>query len=256
MSLSDTNALRDRIASELNRALSDPFGNAGELFAHAVNREINAAIFHYESQPFRWNQVRRSEWATTTAYSPNVTLPNDFIFMRKVEIIYNGRYYNIPKCGIDEIDCINHSPSLTAYSTSIPAKHAIEGDVLILAPPANAARTLAGTYIKRFLPTSVTDSTTTKIVFAGSHTITVTTTTSHKNRLNGWTTDGEELIRARAKAALRINYLSDADAIQEMAVIASRGEPFLSALEMFAYKSLADETFDALATGKIKGYGL
>ena len=256
MSLNDTNSLRERIASELNRALTDAFGNSAETFAHAVNREINHAIKHYESQPFRWNQVRRSEWVTTTAYTANVTLPNDMISMRKVEIIYGGRYYTIPKCDIDEIDRINHSPSLTAYSTSIPAKYAIEGDVLILAPPTSAARTLAGTYIKRFLPTSVTDSTTTKIVFAGSHTVTVTTTTSHKNRLNGWTTDGEELIRARAKAAIRINYLNDPEAIQEMAVIASRNEPFLSVLEAYAYKALADETFDALATGKIKGYGL
>jgi len=68
----DTNYLRARIASELNRSLADAFGNSGETFATAVNRAINQAIAHYESQPFRWNKIRRSEWATSVAYTPNV----------------------------------------------------------------------------------------------------------------------------------------------------------------------------------------
>lgn len=252
----DTNALRAQIASELNRALGDTFGNSSETFATAVNREINAAIRHYESQPFRWNAVYRSQWATSTAYSPTVTVPADFVEMRRLEIIYGGRFRELCKTTLDEVSRINFAPSLTAYSTALPSKYAIEGNAILLAPAPNAALTLAGTYTRRYLPTSITDSTTTLHVFAGSLTMTVTTTTSHKNRTNGWTTDGASLIRARAKAALRINYLGDEAATQEMAVIAARGESFLSAMEAFAYKALADQTFDAYAIGKIKGYGL
>lgn len=252
----DTNALRAQIASELNRSLADLFGNSGETFAMAVNREINNAIAHYESQPFRWNAVYRSQWATSTAYTPAVTIPPDFIEMRRLEIIYNGRFYPLEKVTLDEVSRTNFAPSLTAYSTALPGRYAIYGNSILLAPPTNAARTLAATYTKRYLPTSCTGSETTMHVFAGSLTVCVTSSGSHKNRTNGWTTDGAPLIRARAKASLRINYLSDGDAVQELSVIAARGEAFLSAMEAFAYKALADKTFDAYAIGKIKGYGL
>lgn len=258
MSLKDTNYLRTRIASELNRELSNAFGNAGETFAAVVNRAINQAIDHYASQPFRWNQVRRSQWTSTVAYTGEYTLPPDFLSMNRLEITHGGRYLEICRSTLDEVEEINNKPSasLTGVSSAIPSKYAIDGNVVILAPAPNSAKTLAASYIKRYLPTSITDSTTTKLVFAGSLTITPTTTTSHKNRINGWTTDGDDLIVARAKAYIRINYLNDQAAIQEMAVIAGGGEDFLSAAEMQAYSALSDEAFDMQSTGKVRKYGL
>lgn len=250
--MGSTNDLRVRIGSELNRALSDSYGNAGESIATIINREINAAIAHYESNTFRWNHVRRSEFATATAGAQSVSLPADFIAMTRLEIIYSNQFFDIPKASVDEANTLNYRPSMTANSVPIPVRHAIDGNLLILAPPTNATRTLAASYIKRFLPTSLTGSYTTEIAVAGSYSITVTTTASHNSRMNGWTTDGEQLIRARAKAAVLINYLKKPEAIQEAAGIALRGESFLSVQEMNAYKGLADETFDALATGKIK----
>jgi hypothetical protein len=254
----DTNYLRTRIASELNRSLADAFGNSGETFAQVVNRAINQAIDHYASQPFRWNQVRRSQWASTVAYTGEYTLPPDFLMMTRLEITHSGRYIPIERTTLAEVDEINDMPSasLTGVASTIPSYYALDGNVVILAPPPNAAKTLAASYIKRYLPTSVTDSTTTKLVFAGSLTITPTTTTSHKNRLNGWTTDGDDLICARAKAIIRIDYLKDGDAVQEMAVIAGKGADFLSAAEKQAYSALADEVFDMQATGKVRKYGL
>lgn len=258
MSLKDTNYLRARIASELNRELSNPFGNAGETFATVVNRAINQAIDHYASQPFRWNQVRRSQWVVTTAYVAEVSLPADFLSMNRLEITYGGRYVEIERTTLDQVEVINDRPSasLTGVASTLPSFYALDGNIAILAPPPNAAKTLAASYIKRYLPTSITDSTTTKLVFAGSLTITPTTTTSHKNRINGWTTDGDDLIVARAKAYIRINYLNDQDAIQEMAVIAGSGKEFLCAAEMQAYSALADEAFDMQSTGKVRKYGL
>lgn len=254
----DTNYLRTRVASELNRSLADAFGNANETFAQCVNRAINQAISHYESQPFRWNQVRRFEWAATVAYTGEYTLPANFLSMTRLEITHSGRYVEIPRRTLEEIDRINDMPSasLTGISTALPSFYAIDGNVAILAPPPNAAKSLAASYIKRYLPTSCTDSTTTKLVFAGSLTVTPTTTTSHKNRLNGWTTDADDLICARAKAIIRIDYLNDTAAIQEMSIIASKGEDFLSAAEMQAYSMLADERFDMQATGRVKKYGI
>ena len=254
--MSDTNSLRARVASELNRSLADAFGNTNETFAQVVNSAINRAIKHYESQPFRWNQVYRSEWASSTAYVAAVSLPADFIEMRHLEVIYSGRFNEIPRDKLDEINAINYAPSLTSISAAIPSKYTIEGNVVLLAPPTRAARTLVATYTKRYLPTSATDSTTAIIMFAGALTMTVTSTGSHKNRRNGWTTDGADLICARAKAIIKIDFLNDETALQEMAIIAGKGENFLSAAEKQAYDSLADETFDAQATGKIRKYGL
>lgn len=200
--------------------------------------------------------VRRSEFGTTTAYTANMSLPADFIAMRSLEVIYAGRYYNIPKITIAQADQINFQPSLTSISTTIPVGYAVDQNVLVIAPPTTVARTLAASYIKRFLPTSATDSTTTVVAVGGNYSLTVTTTTSHKNRLNGWTTSGDDLICARAKADIKINYLLDPAAIQEMAVIAGKGEDFLSVAEKQAYTSLSDETNDALSTGRVKKYGL
>jgi hypothetical protein len=258
VALKDTNYLRTRIASELNRSLADTFGNSGETFATVVNRAINQALEHYASQPFRWNQVRRSQWTVTTAYTGDYTLPPDFLMMTRLEITHSGRYIPIERTTVDEVDEINDMPSasLTGVASTLPSYYALNGNVVILAPPPSAAKTLAASYIKRYLPTSITDSTTAKLVFAGSLTITPTTTTSHKNRVNGWTTDGDYLICARAKADIRINYLIDPNAIQEMAVIAGKGEDFLSVAEKQAYSALADEVFDMQATGKVRKYGL
>jgi hypothetical protein len=258
VSSKDTNYLRTRIASELNRELSNAFGNSGETFATVVNRAINTAIEFYASQPFRWNQVRRSQWAVTTAYTGDYTVPPDFLMMTRLEIMHSGRYIPIERTTLDEVNEINDMPSasLTGVASTLPNYYALDGNVVILSPPPNAAKTLAASYIRRYLPTSITDSTTTKYVFAGSLTMTVTATGSHKNRLNGWTTDGDALIVARAKADIRINYLNDQNAIQEMAVIASKGEDFLSVAEKQAYSSLADEAFDMQTTGKVRKYGL
>ena len=246
-----------RIASELNRALSDSYGNSGETIGLIINRSINAAIRHYESYRFRWNEVRRREFGTTTAYDPNVSLPADFIMMTMLEVIYSNRYEpsgGIERTTVEEVNELNYSPSLTAASVAIPAKYTIEGNLLVLAPPTNAARTLAGSFIRRFPPTSLTGSYTAQIPVAGSYSLTVTTTASHNSRINGWTTDGEELIRARAKADVLLNYLKHPEAMQEAAGLAFKGENFLSVHEMVAFKAIQDETFDAVATGRVKAY--
>lgn len=252
--MSDTNALRTRIASELNRALTDSFGNSGETFATVVNREINAAIKHYESAAFRWNRKRRSEIITTANGTTNYSLPPSFISMRKLEIIYQGYFYEICKGSPEDIDCLNYRASMTAGAVSIPLKHTIDGNILVIAPPANAALTLAASYVYRVPATSLTGSYTAVIPIAGSYSFTVTTTASHNNQINGWTTDGEELIRERAKASIRVRYLKTESAMAEAANMSASREPFLSALEKMAFQSLHDETFDAASTGKVRPY--
>lgn len=58
---------------------------------------------------------------------------------------------------------------------------------------------------------------------------------------NAWMTDGEELIRQRAKALLKIDYLSDQTATGQMLAMAAKGSDALNPLEEAAYKGLLRE---------------
>lgn len=251
--MSDTNAIRARIASELGRELSLSYGNSGETFGTAVNREINAAIKHYEATRFRFNERNNVEWTTTVAGTRNYSLPPDFLKMDTLKLVRSGQYQKIMPSDWTEID--DKDLIVAGTSRGIPDEYAIHGNVLRLYPVPQAAYTLVGSYIARTLPTSLTGSQTAQIPF-GSYSLTVTSTASHNNQINGWTTDGEELIRSRAKAAVRINYMKNPQAISEMQAMVVGGQPFLSMQEKIAYGSLAGKTFSALATGRIQGYAL
>jgi hypothetical protein len=249
--MSDTATLRTRIASELNRALSDSFGNSGETFGTAVNREINSAIKHYESTRFRWNEVRENEFATTVSGTRIYSLPALFVQMDTLKVKYNGSFVDIKKRTWSEIDGKDKDVS---GSNGLPTIYCIYANVARLYPTPNGAYTLVASFIARDFPTSLTGSYTALLPIGGTSTITVTSTASHNNRTSGWYTDGEELIRFRAKAAVKINYLNDTQAINEATFLASGREPFLSLQEKQAYQKLADETYDMASSGLIKSW--
>jgi len=243
--MSDTNALRQRIADEINRQPSDLIGSPSLSVGYVINREINSAIKHYESKRFRWNEKRDTTVATTVSGTRNYSLPADFIKMDTLKLVYSSSYISLKSRSWGEID---EQDRLATGSRGVPSVYAIHGTIVRLYPVPQGAYTLLASYINRFPLTSLTGS------YCGSQTITPTTTASHNNRLNGWYIDGEELIRARAKAAVEINYLEDADAIAEMRMLKASRSPFLSITEELAFKQLADETSDALSTGKIRPY--
>ena len=249
--MSNTVNLRARISDELNRAPTDIIGPASLSVGLVINREINAAIKHYESTRFRWNEVREATLATTVAGTRNYSLPAVFLKMDTLKLVYSGSYILIrPKSwqDIEEIDL-----SVTG-NNGLPDRFALYGNILRLYPPPNGAYTLIGSYIRRFGPTSISPSLCLLIPMAGSSTFTPTTTASHWNRLDGWTTDGEELNRERAKAGVRINYLYDPAAIAERDSQVAAGQLYLSVAERIAFERLADETQDALASGFVKPY--
>lgn len=251
--MSDTSALKARIASELGRALTLAYGNSGETFETAINREINAAIRHYESGRFRWNERNNVEWTTTVAGTRTYSLPADFLRMDTLKLVRNNQYQKIKRASWEAID--DKDLFVSGSSRGIPCEFAIHGNQLRLYPVPQDAYTLVGSYIARTLPTSLSGSYTAQIPF-GSYSLTVTSTASHNNRVNGWTTDGADLIKARAKAAVQINYMKVPAAMSEAQLLAAGREDFLSIQEKNAYNALADKTFDALATGRIEGYRL
>lgn len=246
--MSDTANLRQRIADELNRQPGDIIGSPSLAAGYAINREINDAIRHYESVRFRWNEVRENEFATTVSGSRTISLPATFVKLDSLKVIYNGSYIRMRPRTWDEIETMDMQVSM---ASGPPTLYAIYGNVLRIFPQPNDAYTLVGSYIQRFLPTSLSTSFC-QIITMGGGSITTTTTASHNNRMNGWTTDGEALIRARASAAFQINYAHNDDAIGESRQLAAQGLTYLSIRERIEYERLSQETYAALSTGRIQ----
>ena len=249
--MSDTATLRTRIADELNRQPADIIGSPSLSVGLVINREINSAIRHYESTRFLWNETREATLFTTVSGTRNYSLPANFLRMDTIKLVYSSSYIVLKPRTWAEME---EKDRLVTGSLGVPADYVIHGTIVRLYPVANGAYTAIGSYMLRFPPTSLTGCYTAVIPMTGSRSFTVTTTASHHNRINGWTTDGEELIRERAKAAIKIRYFTDEAALTEMGLLQSQREPYLSVFERQAYERLADETNDALATGTIKPY--
>ena len=443
--MASTNDLRTRIASELNYGLADAFGNSGETFATIVNREINAAINHYEDTRFRFNTFGMMPLAELQSGHNSVTLPSSIVRLDTTRLVFDSYSYGpvLTKCGYDDIHskliattpklnlCPNPSFDGTGYfgtdwtsydnigiSTITSAENqsggedggaylsvsytpqsaanlfgvqmvrgridpaldpntnyvvsayckasvvgiasapsvylgnnfpgniaavaenasdnqavtsawqrfywyivtstapsqafepvffmytssqdpltfsidkvqiekggilstwqdheeytnedrstrewAVYGNEIFVYPAPSSADTIqvAASGIRRFPPTSVTGSYTRfssklNINRAGLYTqqsLTATTTDSHNSRNNGWTNDGKELVIARARAAIEVNYLRKPDAIAEARGIAMRGEDFLSVREMQAFARLNNNMADFVTAGRVRPY--
>jgi len=249
--VSDTNALRARIASELNRSLTDDFGNSGETFATAVNREINNAIRHYEAVRFRWNEVLpASQFQTTVSGTRSYSMPQVFTRIDTLKLVYNGNYITLNKRNLAEID---GTDTKVTGALGVPNVYCIYGNQVRLYPVPNGAYTLVATGISSPMPTSVTGSYT-AVETVPPHSLTVTSTASHNARRDGWTSAGADLICARAKAAIQVNYLRDQIALIEMGTLA--GTDFLSLREKQAFNRHRAASAELQATGRILGYDL
>lgn len=248
--MTDTANLRARIIEELNRQPSDIIISPSLSVNLIVNREINRSIRHYESTRFRWNERREQTLFTTTSGTRTYSLPADFVRMDTMKIAYSGAYIPVRMRTWEEIE--EQDRDITG-STGLPTRGVIYGNIIRLFPVPNQSLTAIGSYMNRVRPTSLTGSFC-SVVTMGGGSLTATTTASHNNRLDGWTTDGEELIRARSKAAFKINYEKHEGAIAEMRMLLAAKEPYLSIQERLAYERLADETNDALASGRVKPY--
>lgn len=246
--MSDSVNLRQRIADELSRQPTDIIGSPSLSLNYVVNREIDDAIRHYEATRLRWNEKREHEFATTTSGGRTISLPATFIGMDTLKLVYNGSYIRVNKRTWAEIEDMDTEVSA---ADGPPTLFALYGNVIRLFPVPNGSYTLVGSYVMRFPPTSLTGSYC-GIITMGGGSLTVTTTASHNNRLNGWTTDGEALIRARARASVEINYLNVESAITEMRQLQAQNQPYLCIRERIAFERLVAETNKAQATGYIK----
>ena len=253
--MSTTENMRIRILDEMELQESDVLGARTALTAkYVVNREINAAIGHYESTRFRWNEERENQFTTTAQGTRTYSLPAGFMKFDSLKLNYQGdSYIPINPRAWKEIE---HRDRDVDGSQGLPVDYAIYGNVLRLYPVPNGAYTLVGSFLKRInIPTSLTGSFC-AVTTMGQQSLTATSTASHNSRLNGWTTDGESLIRARAVASVEIFYRQNSDTITEQRQLAAQREDFLSIREMQAFERIMDESQDVQTTGRVMPYFL
>lgn len=237
--MSDTNSLRQVIADQLERQPSDFIGSPSLSVGYVINREINHAIQHYESTRFRWNEVREAAIATTVSGTEAYSLPADLVRLDTLKVILSATRFRLNPVPWEDIE----DRARESGAQGLPQDYVIYGNMVRVWPVPNASLSMVGSYIRRFRPTSLTGSYCLLIVMGGAS-LSATTTASHNNRLNGWTTDGAELIRERAAAAVEIKYFHNQESRIEAGALAQAGLPFLSVLERHAFDRVALERED------------
>jgi hypothetical protein len=207
--------LRTRISSELDRT---DLNTAGY-----VASEVLSAIKHYERQRFWFNEGR--ETASTVASQVNLAVDTELLEIDDLRITISSRPYQLRRVSWEEfLDMGGTDTSITGQ----PTHYAYYANQLWFYPIPNSTYTLTMSCHEQLAALSADADT------------------------NAWTVAGEELIRARAKAALKINYLEEAEAKAEARGFAMRGEPYLSMQEKIAHLSLMDTANDRVATGRVR----
>lgn len=185
-----------------------------------IGLEILTAISHYETERWSWSEQRAT--ASTVTSTAFIALPTDFLDEDSLMITINGSKDPVRRVGYEYIDKID-----SGDYTGEPSVYAFYDGQIRLYPIPDRAYTITLSYLK------------------------AQTALSADADTNDWTNEGEALIRARAKAAVRINYLNDAAAKQEMMAV---GPDFLCAAEASAYKSLKIKSDRRTGTNAITPY--
>lgn len=199
--MSDLGTMKTRIADELSRS---------DLTAQ-IALSITSAIDHYGKQRFFFNHERAT--ASTVAAQENYALPDDFVKEEYFEVTNGSHKERLKKVSYDEVRRRN------SYSTiqSVPQEYAIYDGQFWLSLIPNIVYTLTLAYIKKLTALSATDDT------------------------NAWMTDGENLIRSRAKWDLYTHVIKD----REEAIT-------MKYAETEALKELKTEGSDRESTGYVR----
>jgi hypothetical protein len=200
-------ALQDRVADEV---ISSSTAAASGIESQ-IQREILSAIKHYERQRFWFNEDTDTSLSTAagTAFVANEA---DTLQIFSVQVTLNGQIQPpLVRRGWDwYVDNTGNDTRIQG----IPAYYAEYQDRIWFCSVPDAVYPLTIARLKQL------------------------TALSAPTDFNAWTADGEELIRARAAAAVLIRVRQDADARQEYMALSMRGEPYLSGFEKIAHQSL------------------
>lgn len=208
----------DRIADELGRS---------DLNSQ-IELEYKSAISFYESYRNWNNEAQLSVSFTTSSSTEFITLPalRPLIRLDTLNLTDTATEYDLlerrPHAWMEYVQ--------DGSTYGEPEYYAIYGDQIRLYPIPSAAYVLTASGI-----------------FEDSSTLTATTCSTF------WTSGlPADLIRARAKAAVQINYLGHQGAVQEMIMLATGRMPQLSAMELTYFKMLKKRENARASTGFVE----
>jgi hypothetical protein len=176
--------MQDRIADELDRT---------DLTTQ-IQREIKSAITYYDKHRFWFNEARNISFATVdgTEYYGSTNdsdIPN-LLFIDTLKIALNASdKYDLERVPFQEIDSDSQGITLDEGK---PVKYAYYAKQIRLYPIPDASYSIYGAGVIALGDLSVTGDT------------------------NAWMTDGEALIRSRAKWALFTHVIKDVESARTM----------------------------------------
>lgn len=190
-----------------------------------VKLEILSAIRHYERQRFWFNEGTATGTTTALQTTANGLPPADLLEIDKIDVLYNGHPFPLSRWSWERyVDIAGRD---TTVGRTVPGQFIYYANAIYLYPVPDNTYTLTMSYLKQLTALSADSDT------------------------NNWTTDGEELIRCRARQAVKLNYTNDDGAMQEAAALATRGQGYLSGMEMVAYNSLLSTAVGRISTGRL-----
>lgn len=161
-----------------------------------IQSAIQSAIRHYSGTRFWFNEATATTadgFGPTASGTEYYSLPTDFQAVDTITATISDVYQLVPE-SFNEIDRIQQSAS---YHTGQPWKYAIYRQMLRLYPIPDGTYTLRINYVKSLTALSADADT------------------------NAWMTDGEELIRCRAKRDVYIHVLEDQRMAEAMSKLES-----------------------------------
>ena len=187
-----------------------------------IQNEILTAIKHYEIERFWFNEGVST--STTTAGQGTLAVPTDLIEIDDYQVTVSGRPRTIDP--LDWATFLREGGTDPAFKGQ-PRAYCYYADQFWLLPIPDNAYVLTLSYVKQLAAlVNQTDG-------------------------NAWMTFGEELIRARASAAVAIRYLKDADAIAEARTFQAGDRPVLCGLEEQALSNLRARSNRKVMTGRV-----
>lgn len=204
--------LQDRIADEAASVSTA----AASIYETQIQKAILSAIAHYARERFYFNTktntfstVANQEYYSSSDFSDLTNL---------VEIDGMTVTLGSTKLPMKKMDFEPINDSQSGSVKGLPRYFAYYKQNLRLYPIPDAVYTITVAYLYKLTALS-----------AGSDS-------------NAWTTDGEELIRNRAKAALRCDTMKEDAALSERMELGRSGKPFYCYAEEMAYRALKRES--------------
>jgi len=208
---------------DLQNRIADELLTGATVTTAQIKLEILSAIQHYERERFWFNEAQTT--LSTAASANSVAVPSDLLEIDTIDVTYGGHPY-----GLRRRDWAWYSRlglRDTTVGKAVPGQFVYYQNTLYLYPVPDAIYALLMSYVKQL------------------------TTLSADADTNSWTTDGEAMIRARAKQALKLNYQNDDTAMQMVGAMEAAGKDFFSPLEEMAYVSLTRSSTARISSGRI-----